>query len=108
VITEVEFRPYARTCTAVGGAAPGSLKQTAHTATIEEGTSIDMLDINLDEYKDAEVAKVRFFPNGTCDEMMLILTSDKHGQRGITLEITTGLATVLTQVDLQKLRYGRL
>ena len=28
-----------------------------------------MLDINLTEYKDADVARVRFYPNGTCDEL---------------------------------------
>ncbi len=67
-----------------------------------------MLDVNLSEYKDQETARVRFYPNGTCDEMTLILRSDKGEQRGIVLEITTGLATVLNDNDLQNLRNGRL
>jgi prepilin-type N-terminal cleavage/methylation domain-containing protein len=55
--------------------------------------SIDMLDINLLEYKDADEARVRFFPDGTSDEMTLILHSG--GQyRKITLEVTTGLASL--------------
>jgi len=48
----------------------------------------------LTEYKDADTAKVRFFPNGTCDEMTLILHSDKGEWMKITLEITTGLTSV--------------
>jgi len=55
--------------------------------------TLDMLDINLVEYKDADEARVRFFPNGTSDEMTLII--DSGGQyRKIALEVTTGLASV--------------
>ena len=35
---------------------------------IGDNIQIEMLDVNLFEYKDAEVARVRFRPNGTCDE----------------------------------------
>jgi hypothetical protein len=52
-----------------------------------------MLDINLLEYKDADEARVRFFPNGTSDEMTLVL-HDGDQYRKITLEVTTGLASV--------------
>jgi prepilin-type N-terminal cleavage/methylation domain-containing protein len=68
---------------------------------------IDMLDVNLSEYRESEFVRVRFFPNGTSDEMTLILRSSKNEQRGITLEITTGLASVLNEADLQDLRSGR-
>ena len=78
------------------------------SAQISDRVSIDMLDINLTEYKDAERARVRFNPNGTCDEMTLILRSEKNEQEGISLEITTGLASVLNQEDLQSLRSGKL
>jgi prepilin-type N-terminal cleavage/methylation domain-containing protein len=54
---------------------------------------IDMLDINLLEYKDADEARVRFFPNGTSDEMTLVLHSGDQYLK-ITLEVTTGLASV--------------
>jgi hypothetical protein len=41
--------------------------------------------------------------------MLLILRGhDKGEQRGITLEITTSLASVLNENDLQNLRSGRL
>jgi prepilin-type N-terminal cleavage/methylation domain-containing protein len=68
---------------------------------------IDMLDVNLLEYGQSEFVRVRFFPNGTSDEMTLILRSSKNEQRGITLEVTTGLASVLNEADLQDLRNGR-
>jgi hypothetical protein len=74
-----------------------------------EDIAIRMLDINLIPYADADVARVRFYPNGTCDEMMLIIQDANTGeQRGVTLEITTSLASVLNTDDLQNLRNGRL
>ena len=52
-----------------------------------------MLDVNLSEYKDASEARVRFFPDGTSDEMTLIIHSvDQY--RKMTLEVTTGLVSV--------------
>jgi prepilin-type N-terminal cleavage/methylation domain-containing protein len=57
---------------------------------------IEMMDINKlpHEFRDDDVARVRFYPNGTCDELTLILVSDTNERREITLEITTGLASV--------------
>jgi prepilin-type N-terminal cleavage/methylation domain-containing protein len=67
---------------------------------LPDDISIEMLDINLLEYRESDVARVRFFPNGTSDEMTLILLSSKHERCEISLEITTGLASVET--DPQK------
>ncbi len=83
--------------------APGS----GLSGQLSEHVSIDMLDINLTEYRDREEAHVRFYPNGTCDEMTLILRDDENQQRGVTLEITTGLVSILNEADLQNLRNGR-
>jgi type II secretory pathway pseudopilin PulG len=66
---------------------PSSLNSTRFAGDI----SIDMLDINLLEYKDSDEARVRFFSDGTSDEMTLILHSGDQ-YRKITLEVTTGLA----------------
>ena len=82
---------------------PGS----GQTGQLPEDIIIEMLDVNLSEYRESEFVRVRFFPNGTSDEMTLILRSSKNEQRGITLEITTGLASVLYETDLQDLRSGR-
>ena len=50
-----------------------------------------MLDVNLMDQMEAPEARVRFFPNGTCDEFTLVLRSEKGEMRKITLESTTGL-----------------
>ena len=102
-MTQVVFHPQTGSL-GIGGAHSGS----GLSVQLPEGVAIDMLDVNLAEYKDADQALVRFYPNGTCDEMTLILHSDRNEQRGITLEITTGLASVLNENDLQKLRTGTL
>jgi len=59
---------------------------------LPDDITIEMLDVNLIEYNQSEYARVRFFPNGTSDEMTLILRSPKSEWYKITLEVTTGLA----------------
>jgi type II secretory pathway pseudopilin PulG len=59
-----------------------------------EDVTIEMLDINLLEYRESERARVRFFPNGTSDELTLVLRSIKHEWRMISLEVTTGRVTI--------------
>jgi prepilin-type N-terminal cleavage/methylation domain-containing protein len=84
-----------------------TLYGTGSSFTFSDRIAIVMLDVNLLEYSDAEVARVRFFPNGTCDEMVLVLESDERAQSGIMLEITTGIASILHEADLQRMAYGR-
>ena len=63
---------------------------------VPEGIAVEMLDVNFIEYKDQEEARVRFYPNGTCDELTVVLRShekDRIEYRKISLECTTGLAT---------------
>lgn len=57
------------------------------------GVVIEGLGINNFDYTDSEEARVRFFANGTSDEMTLVLSSNGE-YRKITLEVTTALATV--------------
>jgi prepilin-type N-terminal cleavage/methylation domain-containing protein len=64
-----------------------------NSTKFDDSIIIDMLDVNLSEYKDASEARVRFFPDGTSDEMTLIIHSvDQY--RKMTLEVTTGLVSV--------------
>jgi hypothetical protein len=113
-LAEVVFRPRERILAVSAAASPrpphhenedlGALAaspppppRSGRSATLDESIVIEMLDINLTEYKDAETARVRFYPDGTCDELTLILhslRSDKNEWYKITLEITTSLATV--------------
>jgi len=66
------------------------------SAQLSDQIIIEALDINMSgvEYNDAEVAKIRFYPNGISDEMRMILF-DGRNRIGIELEITTGLASVV-------------
>lgn len=111
--TTVVFHPQSGSVSLVGAAstnAPGDLVQpddqpsedtrpavpgaaALNSTEFGEGVTIDMLDVNLTEYKDADEARVRFFPNGTSDEMTLILHSGDQ-YRKITLEVTTALASM--------------
>jgi type II secretory pathway pseudopilin PulG len=69
-------------------AAPG----TGITGVIPDDISLEMLDVNLSEYKDSEWTRIRFYPNGTCDEATIVYRSEKE-YRKLTLEPTTGLLT---------------
>ncbi len=74
--------------------APAPTAGSGHSAQIPEDIIIEMLDINLSEYKESDWARVRFHPNGTSDELTLILRSSKNEWKKISLEVTTGLASV--------------
>ena len=76
-----------------GDSKPSAGASSLNSAQFADSITLDMLDINLLEYKDADDARVRFFPNGTSDEMTLILHSGDQ-YRKITLEVTTGLASM--------------
>jgi type II secretion system protein H len=95
--TDLVFHPKDGTCEAAG-AGGGGYGAWAHSAKIENCT-IEMLDVNLEECKDYDTVKVRFFPNGTSDEMTLILRGENNEWRKISLEITTALATVSDKVQ---------
>jgi type II secretion system protein H len=94
--TDLVFHPREGTCETVS--AGGGYGAWAHTAKIEN-CSIEMLDVNLQECKDFDTVKVRFFPNGTCDEMTLVLRSNKDEWRKISLEITTALPSVTDKIQ---------
>jgi prepilin-type N-terminal cleavage/methylation domain-containing protein len=58
---------------------------------ISEKIIIEMLDVNFVEYREAEAARVRFYPNGTSDEFTIVLHGDDDQWRKISLEVVTGL-----------------
>jgi prepilin-type N-terminal cleavage/methylation domain-containing protein len=93
--TAVVFHPLDGTF-AVDGASDskvGKMPGSGLSGRIDETLGVEMLDVNLVEFREAEVARVRFFPNGTADEFTLIL----HGRSDwskLTLDPTTGLITM--------------
>ena len=62
--------------------------------------TIEMVAVNLREYKEEDTVTVRFFPNGTSDEMTVVYRSAKNEWRRINLEVTTGLPAV--ESDMSK------
>ncbi|TAK91929.1 MAG: type II secretion system protein [Verrucomicrobia bacterium] len=96
----VVFQPLNRRFEVSGGGGPTDPNQaSATTGQIPDSIQIEMLDVNLLEYRESDSVRVRFFPNGTSDEMTLILHSDKDEWRKFTLEVTTGLASVTDKIQ---------
>ena len=107
--TSVVFHPMERRFEVGGATIPSSSSQEGGADIIEErppaaaasglaaqlpeDITIEMLDVNLLEYREAESVRVRFFPNGTSDELTLILRSPKNEWQKITIEVTTGLVS---------------
>jgi prepilin-type N-terminal cleavage/methylation domain-containing protein len=111
VETEVVFHPRENRLGLAGGASPArSAGEAGGTPGVNTSTAsgsglsaqlsnaiiIETLDINMSgiEYNDADEAKIHFHPNGTSDEMRMILF-DGRDRIGIELEITTSLANVV-------------
>jgi prepilin-type N-terminal cleavage/methylation domain-containing protein len=83
VMAELHYQPKERRVSAAG-----------FSAQLPENVAVEMWDVNLTEFKDADEARVRFYPNGMCDELTVVLRSDRGEWRKISLEITTGRSTV--------------
>ena len=61
------------------------------SGTLPEDVSFGMLVVDGVNYLESEWTRVRFFPNGTCDELRLVLEqTGTEVIRGIELETTTG------------------
>ena len=103
-MTELRFNPAERSISASGGGGgggtgEGKAMRDRNSAQWSDSLSLEMLDVNFLEHKHAEYARVRFFPNGTCDELTVILKNDQNEYRMISWEITTGLASIETDPD---------
>ncbi len=86
---------------ATASASPPSGAGSGGAAKLSEKVIIELLDINKlgHEFRDDDFARVRFFPNGTCDELALVLLGEGGERREITLEITTGRPDVESDVS---------
>jgi prepilin-type N-terminal cleavage/methylation domain-containing protein len=70
---------------------------SGRSAQLPKEIGIAMLKVNGISYMEAEEARIRFYPNGTCDELRLILLRPEDGHsRGLFLEVTTGLPDIET------------
>ncbi len=94
--TAVMFRPGDKTFGVEGGGA-GQGSTYVSQSKLPDGVDFAMLDINQQDYGGSEWAKVQFFPNGTSDEMTIVL-HDRNDWRKITLEFSTS-HTRVSDVD---------
>ena len=67
--------------------------KSVQSVILPANVDIDMLDIDMIDCRAQPKASVKFYPNGTCDELTLILHSGDDWQK-ITLEYSTALASV--------------
>jgi prepilin-type N-terminal cleavage/methylation domain-containing protein len=92
---ELVINPESRTVSVGGGGGgdrPGLVGQNRTSATWPDSLTLEMLDVNFVEYRTEPQARVRFFPNGTCDEATVILRNDANEYRMVFWEVLTGLA----------------
>jgi type II secretory pathway pseudopilin PulG len=64
------------------------------SGTFGEDVTIELLDVNFTEYKEAPEARVRFHPNGTSDEFTIVLRIGPTAWRKVSLETVTGLPMI--------------
>ena len=62
-------------------------------ANLPDDIAIKLLHVNFNDQMEYSEARVRFFPNGTCDEFAVILASPT-GEQEVSLDVITGLADV--------------
>lgn len=111
--TVVQIRPAERTFTISGSAGGGgrgkgseedgqpappatgvSTSDGERRKTLDPAIQIELLGIEGEDWAQEELATIRFFPNGTCDELSLVLINANMERRNIWLEVVTGLADV--------------
>ena len=61
------------------------------TVVLPDGVAMEAIGINLLDFSEVEESRCRFFSNGTCDELTLVLHSG-NDWRKVTLEFSTSLA----------------
>ena len=91
--TRVVFHPLEQKYSVEGGMTGGK-PNVATSGTIPESIRIEMLDVNMFSFLMQPEARVRFFPDGTCDEFTLIVVSTRHEYTKITLDPVTSIYTV--------------
>jgi type II secretory pathway pseudopilin PulG len=73
---------------------PGPAPGTGTTGIIPADVTLEMLDVNMFEYKDSECVEVRFSERGTSDELTIVLRDAENKYRKLVLEPTTGLLLI--------------
>jgi prepilin-type N-terminal cleavage/methylation domain-containing protein len=77
------------------GVASRSGALSAFKANLPDDIAVSFLYVNFKDQMENPEARVRFFPNGACDEFTMILSATT-GEQKISLDVITGLANVTT------------
>jgi prepilin-type N-terminal cleavage/methylation domain-containing protein len=90
----------------IAGGVDNGYSGWAKSAKIE-GTRLMALKINnaREDFSQANEVHVRFYPTGTCDEMIMVFMGENTDMKGISLEITTALPTILNDQQVKALVY---
>lgn len=94
----ITFHPLTKSAELANGDSNAALskrlgKPPVMAMQFDPSVDIEGLEINLKDWTQAENAPVKFYDNGTCDEMRLFLAC--NGEREIiSLELTTALPSV--------------
>jgi hypothetical protein len=101
---DLVIHPRAGTMEVAGSTPSGGYGTWAHSAKIE-GAKLYALRINNshEDLSQAEEVRVRFYPDGKCEEMTLLMMTDNSEMRGITLEITTALPRIMSDAEIREL-----
>lgn len=89
----VVFHPLPNERTFATDSGAGAVAGKVTSGVLPKGVEFAMLDINLMDFGASDWCRVRFFPDGTSDEMTLVL-HDKDQWKKLTLEFSTGIAMV--------------
>jgi type II secretion system protein H len=92
----VVFHPLAKSFSVEGGGG-GSIAGKVSSATLPEDVDFAMLDINMMDFGASDAAWVHFHPDGTCEEMTIVLHYKDEGRK-MTLEFSTGIP-MISDVD---------
>ncbi|HEY1171424.1 MAG TPA: prepilin-type N-terminal cleavage/methylation domain-containing protein [Verrucomicrobiae bacterium] len=88
-----------------GGA--GTADSSGFTAQMPEGIAFEMLAVNFqDSVQSGEgVVRVRFYPNGTCDEFTAVMFEPSTNKRRMVhLDVVTGHAEMKTEAELAAMK----
>lgn len=102
-VATLVIHPRAGTLEIEGGAG-SDYSGWARSAKIE-GAKLEALKINNghEDCSQYDQVQVRFFPNGTSEEMIMILVTDDGKLQGVSLELTTALPIVLNDAGVRAL-----
>jgi prepilin-type N-terminal cleavage/methylation domain-containing protein len=89
---DVVIYPSERTFAAEGGGATHGSPYIS-SGKLPDGVDLEALGVNSSDFTESDWVRVFFYPNGTSDEMTLVLRS-KGDERQISLEYATGFPTV--------------